>query len=233
MDFSKKIAEALNVKLSVVEEYFDVDEDKQGFFYAKLKPKKFLDKFQFRTLCDLARKHGGEGYVEGAKAWKVPSPLPKVPSGVTPNVIKDDKSKPPLFAPTNPTEAYKPTLADFEQKCVLCDSTQDLVIHHKKYGALLKKEDFVVLCRPCHTKYHVGGKGSDDYAIDVCGRTIAYVWRGKRWHCKICMDELHLLVLFDSEQEFTVHLAKEHSKFCFETIETIEKEREAQWENMK
>ena len=62
-----------------VDEWFIVEEDKQGYFIAKLQPKKFLEKDQFRTLCALTRDLGGEGYLQGAKAWSVAGPLAKKP----------------------------------------------------------------------------------------------------------------------------------------------------------
>ena len=60
-----------------VDEWFDIEEDKQGYFVAKLKPKKFLAREQFRTMCALVRDLGGENYLEGMKAWKVPGPYAK------------------------------------------------------------------------------------------------------------------------------------------------------------
>jgi hypothetical protein len=73
-DFARKIAEALGVSVRWVDEWFDVSEDKQGYFIATLRPGKFLEKNQFKTLCALARDLGGEGYLHGAKAWKIPGP---------------------------------------------------------------------------------------------------------------------------------------------------------------
>jgi ParB family chromosome partitioning protein len=108
--FAKKISEALSMAAQSVEELFEIYEDKQGFFIAKLRPKQWLDKAQFKTMCALARDLGGEGYLQGAKAWMVPGPCAKKadttstpedarsktePSGVTPRSVTDDKSKPP------------------------------------------------------------------------------------------------------------------------------------------
>ncbi|HLE74950.1 MAG TPA: ParB/RepB/Spo0J family partition protein [Candidatus Bathyarchaeia archaeon] len=76
-DFAKAVADALGWKLAQVDDAFDFEEDKQGFFWAKLKPKKFLEKLDFRTVCALTRDLGGEGYLMGAKAWKVPGPYAK------------------------------------------------------------------------------------------------------------------------------------------------------------
>ena len=115
-DFAMKIAQALGMTEKWVDEWFDIEEDKQGYFVAKLKAKKFLERDQFRTLCALTRDLGGEGYLQGAKAWAVPGPLAKKPlppaskdvcrdvhaegtpqstSGVAPDSLTYDKSKPP------------------------------------------------------------------------------------------------------------------------------------------
>ncbi len=76
-DFALKIRESLGLQEAGFEALFDVEEDKGGYFVAKLKPKQFLDKAQFKMLCALARDLGGEGYLQGAKAWKVPGPYAK------------------------------------------------------------------------------------------------------------------------------------------------------------
>jgi ParB/RepB/Spo0J family partition protein len=119
-DFAKAISESLAVTPLAVAELFEIEEDKQGFFVAKLKPQQFLEKMQFRTMCTLVRDLGGEDYLEGAKAWKVPGPFAKKgaekpsgqamdrqptnkepgnavpgPMGVAPRVVTDDKSRPP------------------------------------------------------------------------------------------------------------------------------------------
>jgi ParB family chromosome partitioning protein len=118
-DFGNEISKALNWKLEQVAEWFTLEEDKEGYFWARLKPKKFLEKPEFKTMCALARDLGGEGYLEGAKAWAVPGPCAKKadttstpedargkpsagprpeaekePSGVKPNILSDDKRKP-------------------------------------------------------------------------------------------------------------------------------------------
>jgi ParB family chromosome partitioning protein len=110
-DFAKKIAKSLGMTDKWVDEWFEIDENKEGYFIAKLKPKKFLEKDQFRTLCALARDLGGEGYLQGAKAWAVPGPFAKKPlpstsppsdvrsepqpSTVTSHVVSMDKSEIP------------------------------------------------------------------------------------------------------------------------------------------
>ena len=120
-DFAEKISETLSIAAQSVEELFEIYEDKEGFFIAKLRPKQWLDKAQFKTMCALARDLGGEGYLQGAKAWKVPGPCVKKPdttstpvedargkespkaetrkepSGVAPKVLTEDKSRPPQF----------------------------------------------------------------------------------------------------------------------------------------
>lgn len=118
-DFAKKIRESLGVTEEGVDQLFEVGEDKQGFFIAKLKPKQYLETAQFKTMCALARDLGGEGYLQGAKAWSVPGPLAKKPSvagdaqepgvpvakaergpsGVTPECVSADKRKPPELGP--------------------------------------------------------------------------------------------------------------------------------------
>jgi len=117
-DLAKEIAKSLGMTEKWVDEWFDIEEDKQGYFVAKLKPKKFLEKdHQFRALCALTRDLGGEGYLQGAKAWKVPGPFAKKPlpqantasalspmdarskpepiSGVAPDSLTYDTSKTP------------------------------------------------------------------------------------------------------------------------------------------
>ena len=77
IDFAKKIGEVLVLQGQGVDILFDVSEDKAGYFVAKLKQGQFLEREKFRTMCALARDLGGEGYIEGAKAWKIPGPYAK------------------------------------------------------------------------------------------------------------------------------------------------------------
>ncbi|MCJ7559152.1 ParB/RepB/Spo0J family partition protein [Candidatus Bathyarchaeota archaeon] len=86
-DFAKKISEVLCLQEQGVDALFEFSETKEGYFIAQLKPKQFLDKAQFRTMCALARDLGGEGYIEGAKAWKIPGPYAK---SKTPSVPETD-----------------------------------------------------------------------------------------------------------------------------------------------
>ena len=124
-DFAKKIAETLGMTARGVEEFFEVYEDREGYFIAKPKPPtRWIDTPQFSAMCTLARSLGGD-YAKGARAWKVPGPfakkgvttstpepvenarskLPeglkpeakKEPSGVAPAVLAEDKSRPPQF----------------------------------------------------------------------------------------------------------------------------------------
>jgi len=76
-DFGNEIAKALGLSMKAVEELFEFEEDKEGFFYAKLKEKKFLEKPEFKKMCTLVRELGGDSYLEGMKAWKVPGPYAK------------------------------------------------------------------------------------------------------------------------------------------------------------
>jgi ParB/RepB/Spo0J family partition protein len=94
-DFAKKIGECLGATPLAVAELFEIEEDKQGFFIAKLKPKQFLDKARFKTMCTLIRGLGGEGYLQGAKAWKVPGPCVKKTDTSTPEPAGDARSKTP------------------------------------------------------------------------------------------------------------------------------------------
>jgi len=120
-DFAKKVRETLGLTEEGVKILFKFEEDKKGFFVAKLKPKQFLENPQFRAMCALVRDLGGQDYLQGAKAWKVPgvcakeapekpsgqgmdsepaykepgNAIPTERSGVTPHAIALDKSKPP------------------------------------------------------------------------------------------------------------------------------------------
>jgi len=104
-DFVKQICKALGIPEGKVEDYFEVDEDEQGWFYAKKHAKKWLETSEFKAMCALARDLGGE-YVKHEQMWKVPSEYVKQqapaqeapqtqPSGVTPHSVSMDKSKPP------------------------------------------------------------------------------------------------------------------------------------------
>jgi ParB family chromosome partitioning protein len=81
-DFAAKIADTLNWKLFQVTDTFEIEEGKDGYFYARLKPKKWLDKPDFKMLCTLVKDLGGDAYLEGAKCWRVPSAyVKKGPTG--------------------------------------------------------------------------------------------------------------------------------------------------------
>jgi len=79
VDFAKAISESLAITPLAVAELFEFEEDKQGYFIAKLKPQQFLQKTQFRTMCTLVQDMDGESYLQGAKAWAIPGPLAKKP----------------------------------------------------------------------------------------------------------------------------------------------------------
>ena len=118
-DFAKKVAESLGITARGVDQLFDFSEDKQGFFVARLKPQQFLDrKDQFRTMCALVRDLGGEDYLPGTMAWKVPGPYakkPQAPEGPKP-VTTSTPSQEPQDARSKPSgqgmdseRAYKET----------------------------------------------------------------------------------------------------------------------------
>jgi hypothetical protein len=75
-DFAKRLSEALGMTPIGVAELFDIEEHKQNFFVAKLKPKQFLEREQFRTMCALTQDLGGEIYLR-PKTWKVPGACAK------------------------------------------------------------------------------------------------------------------------------------------------------------
>jgi hypothetical protein len=115
------------------------------------------------------------------------------------------------------------TLKDFEQRCVLCDSTKALILHHKRYPARCK-EDFVVLCLRCHAKFHIGGgkflkhsiqglvisAANDDVDVGV-------LFNERRVMCDLCMEQKKVS-LFESEYSFKLHLVADHSKELSEKI---------------
>ena len=106
IDFAKKISEVLAISEQGVDQLFEVEEDKAGFFVAKLKPRQFLEKEQFKTMCALARDLGGEGYLQGAKAWRIPGPFVRksseVPSGQETDFLATHK-QPGNAVPTEPS----------------------------------------------------------------------------------------------------------------------------------
>jgi len=78
VDVAKKLAEGLNWKLVRVEDVFEIEEDKQGFFVVTLKAKKFLDTPDFKAVCALTRSLGGDGeYAKITRSWKLPGVLAK------------------------------------------------------------------------------------------------------------------------------------------------------------
>lgn len=96
VEFAQKIADVLTFKSEAVEEYFDVGEDREGFFYATLRPKKWLSDLQFRGMCGLVKDLGGD-YVKGFKTFRAPGPLAKKsPTQIAQNDVKDDKRKPEI-----------------------------------------------------------------------------------------------------------------------------------------
>jgi ParB/RepB/Spo0J family partition protein len=97
-NLAEKIAQTFNWKIAEVDETFLFEEDKQGYFYVKLKPKRFLDKSQFKTMCTLIRDLGGDSYLEGMKAWRVKGPC-----------WQPDKTKPTVAEKSEPKKAMADT----------------------------------------------------------------------------------------------------------------------------
>ncbi|MCJ7423427.1 ParB/RepB/Spo0J family partition protein [Candidatus Bathyarchaeota archaeon] len=77
-EFAVKIAQTLDFKEGAIAEWFEVGEGKDGFFYAKLQPKKWLDDLPFRAMCALCRDFGGD-YAKNEKCFRIPGPLAKKP----------------------------------------------------------------------------------------------------------------------------------------------------------
>lgn len=97
-DFAEAVAKALGWKLAQVNETFDFEEDKMGFFLATLKPKKFLETPDFRTMCALTRDLGGE-YVKGQRMFVIPGPSAKKAS--VPEISKLVTTSTPTPIPTS------------------------------------------------------------------------------------------------------------------------------------
>ena len=60
-------------------------------------------------------------------------------------------------------------------KCTVCDSTQKLNVHHKRYvkGGMawdVKDSDLITLCKNCHSKFH--GHSHEDKSVDRKNRRI-------------------------------------------------------------
>jgi ParB family chromosome partitioning protein len=129
-DLAAKIGETLNWKIATVNDYFEFNEDKEGYFWAQLKPKRTLEKPDFIAVCKLTRGLGGEDYLKAARAWKIPGPLAKkAPAkqgtqteikGPRIQLISLDSISIPTFLPTR-------TLISHERLATIRDSM-------KKYG---------------------------------------------------------------------------------------------------
>jgi ParB/RepB/Spo0J family partition protein len=144
VDVAKKIAETLNWKLAQVQDVFEISEDKVGFFVLKLKPKKFLDTADFRTVCALTRDLGGDdGYVKFSKSWKVPSAFVKK---------TETKKEPPVAPKSEPTSPYALlpvdallTMPFIRRKDVEGSDFEDLIESVKAVGVL---EPIIVRPKP-------------------------------------------------------------------------------------
>lgn len=159
LEFAEKISQSLNLKPEEVDKIFSIDESKDGYFVATLLPNKFLEpKTQFRLMCNLVKDLGGESYLQGAKSWRIAGPLAKKgSSGIIPNLVKDDKSKPEILkvavgsplpgdikavgqstAQTNPTTVFK--ISQSSELCISAlsedEDIQALRDSSKKIGSL-------------------------------------------------------------------------------------------------
>lgn len=155
-DFAKEISIALDFPAEKVTEYFEIGEDKQGWFYAKKKPKVWLDKTQFKTLCTLCRDYGGQ-YANDKYTFMVPGPYAKKetsppvpttlnepagsqrerapekePTGVTPQVVSMDTTKPTYI--TVPVNAL--LSMPFQSRSTEDPELAELIESIKIYGVL-------------------------------------------------------------------------------------------------
>jgi hypothetical protein len=128
LEFAEKIGQSLSLKTEQIDELLLIDEDKEGYFVATLYPKKFLNKEQFRMICGLVKDLGGEGYLQGAKAWKVPGPMAKT----SPKPISESVPKASVGSETSPRALLK-----ISQSSELC------------IGALSEDEDIRALRGSC------------------------------------------------------------------------------------
>lgn len=127
VEFAEKIVESLAIKAEEVGDLFNIDEDKEGYFVATLCPRKFLNKDQFRVMCGLVKDLGGEGYLQGAKAWKVPGPMAK--KSPTPIPTETPTQIPSARAISQSSQLHISTLAEDED-------IQGLRGSSKKIGSL-------------------------------------------------------------------------------------------------
>jgi len=143
-DFVKQISKALGIPEDKVEDYFEVGETKEGWFYAKKHAKKWLEISEFKAMCALARDLGGD-YVKHEQTWKVPSdyvkkqqaPAPEAssevqPIGVTPHSVSLDKSKPSFFTVPIKTLLSMP----FQSRSTEDPELEELAESVKTYGVL-------------------------------------------------------------------------------------------------
>ena len=107
-DWMKRIAETLNISEKKVEDYFEIGEDKQGYFYAKRKKSKWLEQTEFKTMCSLSRDYNGE-YIKEQQLWRVPGPFAKKtkqPTTGTP-VVESPQAKGSQDKAESPKEPQK------------------------------------------------------------------------------------------------------------------------------
>lgn len=70
-DLAEHFAKALGWKMQLVNEIFDFEEEKDGYFIARIKRKNALSTIDFKTLCSLSRDLGGD-YVKGTGKFRIP-----------------------------------------------------------------------------------------------------------------------------------------------------------------
>ena len=101
-DFAREISLALDFPAEKVTEYFEISEDKQGWFCAKKKPKVWLDKTQFKTLCAVCRDYGGR-YINDKYTFEIPGPY-----------VKKETSPPAAAAQNEPAGSKQETAPEKE-----------------------------------------------------------------------------------------------------------------------
>ena len=149
-DFAEHIGKALGWKMNVVNEAFEFEETKDGYFIAQLKKGRSLSKTDFKTVCSLARDLGGE-YVQGKGKWAIPGPYaekgvpepspqpqpgvttpPVTQQGVVPHVVSMDQSKPTYI--TLPIKAL--LSMPFQSRTTEDPELEELAESIKTYGVL-------------------------------------------------------------------------------------------------
>jgi len=111
-NFAEEMAAVLDVDAVEVQEFFEIGEDKEGWFYAKKKPKVWLDKVQFKALCSLCREYGGQ-YVDSEYAWKIPGSYAKT------------ETSPPVSTSLNESVGLRPDNAPEKERAEETESKRE------------------------------------------------------------------------------------------------------------